>query len=495
MVGQLMNLVGGKWMDQSATERHQIVNPADGKTVVAEFGLSAPEDVAKAVAAAVEAFPAWRTTPVVRRCRILFHCKELLEQRVSEIAELLVAENGKLLGEAEGEIRRGLEVVEFAAGMPSLSKGDFIEDIATRVDGYIYREPVGVVAGACPFNFPAMIPMWMFPVAIACGDTFVLKPSERCPASATLVAEIFTEGGLPDGVLNVVQGARETFEALIAALEVAAVSFVGSRPASESVWKMAARYHKRVQALAGAKNYIVVMPDADVEETVKAVIHSSYGCSGQRCMAASVLVLVGKESEPVLDRVVEAAKALKLGSGMDSSTGMGPVINAQAKQRIEEYIELGLREGANLLLDGRGAQAEGLPNGFFLGPTIFDEVTSDMQIAREEIFGPVLSVMRAKDLDEALGLANSSPFGNGASIFTSSGGAAREFRNRIECGMIGINVGVPAPMAFFSFGGFKDSFFGDLRAQGPDSVEFYTRKKAVIERWLGTGPTGSVWSK
>ncbi len=495
MVGQLMNLVGGKWVDQSATERHQIVNPADGRTVVAEFGLSAPEDVAKAVAAAVEAFPAWRTTPVVRRCRILFHCKELLEQRVSEIAELLVAENGKLLGEAEGEIRRGLEVVEFAAGMPSLSKGDFIEDIATRVDGYIYREPVGVVAGACPFNFPAMIPMWMFPVAIACGDTFVLKPSERCPASATLVAEIFTEGGLPDGVLNVVQGARETFEALIAALEVAAVSFVGSKAASESVWKMAARYHKRVQALAGAKNYIVVMPDADVEETVKAVIRSSYACSGQRCMAASVLVLVGKEAESVLDRVVEAAKALKLGSGMDSSTGMGPVINAQAKQRIEEYIELGLREGANLLLDGRGAQAEGLPNGFFLGPTIFDEVTSDMQIAREEIFGPVLSVMRAKDLDEALGLANSSPFGNGASIFTSSGGVAREFRNRIECGMIGINAGVPAPMAFFSFGGFKDSFFGDLRAQGPDSVEFYTRKKAVIERWLGTGPTDSVWSK
>lgn len=495
MAKQLKNLVGGKWVDQSAKERLKIINPTDGETVLAEFAYSTPADVDKAVAAAKEAFPAWRAMPVVRRCRTLFHIKELLEQRAGEIAELLVSENGKLLREAEGELRRGIEVVELAAGMPSLGKGDFIEDIATRIDGYIYREPLGVAVGACPFNFPVMIPMWMFPVAIACGNTFVLKPSERCPASATLVADIFKEGGLPDGVLNVVQGAGETFQALITHPDVAAVSFVGSTPVAESVWKTGANHHKRVQALAGAKNYILVLPDADLEQTVAGVIHSSYGCSGQRCMASAVMVLVGKEAEPILKRVVEEARGLKLGNGLDSSTGMGPVINARAKQRIEDYIELGLEEGARLILDGRGVKVEEFPKGFFLGPTIFDQVKPDMRIAREEIFGPLLVVMHAKDLDQALEFANSSPFGNGASIFTSSGGAAREFRTRMECGMIGINAGVPAPMAFFSFGGFKNSFFGDLRAHGPDGIEFYTRKKAVIERWFGTGPTGSVWGK
>lgn len=492
---QLRNLVGGKWLDQSAKETSRIVNPADGSTVVAEFAFSTADDVNKAVAAASEAFPLWRDTPVVRRCRTLFHVKELMEQRAGEIAKLLVEENGKLLSEAEGELRRGIEVLEFAAGMPSLSKGDFIEDIAGRVDGYIYREPLGVVAGICPFNFPAMIPMWMFPVAIACGNTFVLKPSERCPASATLVAEVFKEGGLPDGVLNVVQGSRETAEALVSHPDVQAVSFVGSTPVARNVSRLAVEHHKRAQVLGGAKNHLVVMPDAHPGETVKAVIHSAYGCAGQRCMAASVLTLVGKETQPILESIVEAAKALRLGNGLESSTGMGPVISAQSKERIEKYIELGVSEGAELVLDGRGAEAEGLPGGFFVGPTILGNVTTDMRVAREEIFGPVLCVMRAKDLDEAIEFANSSPYGNGASIFTSSGGAARTFRNRIKCGMIGLNAGVPAPMAFFSFGGFKESFFGDLRAHGPDSIDFYTRKKAVIERWFDSGPTGSVWAK
>ncbi len=494
MVKQLKNLVGPQRSDQSGDRKYRIINPTDGKSVVAELGYSTADDVAGAVAAAAEAFGTWRAMPVVRRCRILFHCKELLEQRLDEIAESVVAENGKLYSEAEGEIRRGLEVVEFACGMPSMSKGDFIEDISRRVDGYIYREPVGVVAGACPFNFPAMIPMWMFPVAIACGNTFVLKPSEKCPNSATLIAEIFKDGGLPDGVLNVVQGQRETFEALITSPDVAAVSFVGSTRAAQSVWKVATSHHKRVQSLGGAKNYIVIMPDADVEQTVRAVIHSAYGCAGQRCMAASILVVVAG-AEPILERIIEAAKALKLGNGMDEATQMGPVISADSKERIEGYIETGLSEGASLALDGRDAKVEEYPNGFFLAACILDNVRPEMRVARDEIFGPLLSVMRAADLDEALDFVNASPYGNGNSIFTSSGGAARYFRNRVECGMIGINAGVPAPMAFFSFGGRRNSIFGDLRAHGPDAVEFYTQKKAVIERWFGVGKTDSVWGR
>ncbi|MDY7010211.1 MAG: CoA-acylating methylmalonate-semialdehyde dehydrogenase [Planctomycetota bacterium] len=494
MAKRLKNLIGGKWLDQRADRKHQIINPTDGKSVVVELGYSTAEDVADAVAAAAEAFGAWRDMPVVRRCRILFHCKELLEQRTDDIAESVVTENGKLYSEAEGEIRRGLEVLEFACGMPSMSKGDFIEDISRRVDGYIYREPLGVVAGACPFNFPAMIPMWMYPVAIACGNTFVLKPSEKCPATATLISGIFRDGGLPDGVLNVVQGQRETFEALITNPDVSAISFVGSTRAAKSVWELATSNHKRVQSLGGAKNYIVIMPDADVEQTVNNIVHSAYGCAGQRCMAASVLVVVSG-AEPVLERIIEEAGAMKLGNGMDEATQMGPVISGQSKERIEGYIDIGLEEGASLALDGRGANVEEFPDGFFLGASILDNVRPDMRVAREEIFGPVLSVMHAKNLDEALDLVNASPYGNGNSIFTSSGGAARHFRNRVVCGMIGINAGVPAPMAFFSFGGRKDSIFGDLRAHGPDSVEFYTQKKAVIERWFGTGKTGSVWGR
>jgi len=491
---QLKNLIGGRWIDPSGGPHRPILNPADGETVVAQLRYSTETDVKQAVAAAAQAFGDWRDTPIVRRCRILFHCKELLEQRSDQIAQLIVAENGKTISEAEGEVRRGIEVVEFAAGMPSLAKGDFIEDISTRVDGYIYREPLGVVVGACPFNFPAMIPLWMFPVAIACGNTFILKPSEKCPATAAMLAEIFSDGGLPNGVLNVAHGARDTFEALIAEPQVAAVSSVGSTVAAQNVWQTAARHHKRVQALGGAKNYIVVMPDAAAEATAKAVIGSAFGCAGQRCMAASVLVLVDR-AERMLERIVETATTIKLGNGMDRTTTMGPVISAASKQRITEYVGIGVAEGAELLLDGRQARVDTWAKGFYVGPTILDHVKPDMRIARDEIFGPVLSVMRAGNLDEALDLANNSPYGNGASIFTASGGAAREFRNRIECGMIGINAGVPAPMAFFSFGGFKNSLFGDLRAHGPDAVEFYTRKKAVIERWFEAGTPGSVWGR
>src|SRR5262249_6648877 len=486
--------VGDQWLGQNGPQEYQILNPADGRTVVAQFRYSTDSDVALAVQAASNAFPDWRDTPIIKRCRILFHCKELLEQRLSEIATLLVNENGKTLAEAEGSIRRGLEVVEFAAGMPSLSKGEYLEDIASRVDGYLYREPLGVVAGACPFNFPAMIPLWMFPIAVACGNTFVLKPSEKCPATATLLAQIFLEGGLPLGVLNVVQGAGSTFEALMKSPDVQAVSFVGSTPVARHVWETATAHHKRAQALGGAKNFIIAMPDANPDETVTAVISSTYGRAGERCMASSALIVVGQNTG-LLEKVKDAAKNLRLGNGLDPATQMGPLITRAHKDRVEEYIRIGEQEGAKLILDGRGVKAQDLPNGNFMGATIFDDVRPEMRIAQEEIFGPVLSVLHASDLEEAVKIANSSTYGNGASIFTNSGSAAREFRNRVQCGMIGINAGVPAPMAFFSFGGRKNSLFGDLRAHGADAVEFYTRKKAVTERWPDSGKTGTIWGK
>lgn len=494
MTYELKNLIGNKWTSPSGEEVHEILNPADGKTVVSTLRYSTPVDVSEAVATAAAAFPAWKATPVVKRCRILFHVKELLEQRADELATMLVKENGKTMGEALGEIRRGIEVVEFAAGMPSLSKGDYIQNIAGRVDGYIYREPLGVAVGACPFNFPAMIPMWMFPVALATGNTFILKPSEKCPTTGTKLVEIFEEGGIPAGVLQVVQGGAETFQALITAPDVKAVSFVGSTPVARKVWEAGTLSHKRVQALGGAKNYNIVMPDCTVEPTVNAVVGSTYGCAGERCMASSVLMLVG-EGEELLEKVVAKAKARKMGDPLAPETEMGPLITKAHKEKVEAYIQLAVDEGATILLDGRGATVPGYEGGFYVGTTILDGVTPEMRVAREEIFGPVLSVMRAATLDEAIKMANTSPFGNGGSIFTNSGGAAREFREGIECGMLGINAGVPAPMAFFSFGGHKDSIFGDLRVHGPDGVEFYTQKKTVIERWLSGGKTGSVWGK
>ncbi|MHC4714658.1 MAG: aldehyde dehydrogenase family protein, partial [Planctomycetota bacterium] len=344
MSKELTNFIGGHWVGAHG-EKHEIINPADGKSIVATLKYSTPEDVGSAVAAAAEAFPAWRAVPVVQRCRILFHVKELLEHNSDDLARHIVAENGKTLGEAEGDVRRGIEVVEFAAGSPHLMKGEYIEDIARRVDGYIYREPLGVVAGACPFNFPAMVPMWMFPIAIACGNTFVLKPSEKCPVTATAVAEVFAEGGLPEGVLNIVHGARETFEALITAPRVKAVSFVGSTAAAKNVWELATRHHKRVQALGGAKNYIIVMPDAAPENTVNGIIGSSLGCAGERCMASSVLVVVG-EADGILKDVVKAASELKVGPGFERETQMGPLVSAAHRKRVEDYIALGIEEGA-----------------------------------------------------------------------------------------------------------------------------------------------------
>lgn len=494
MTQKIQNYVNGQKVSGSLAETHQIINPANGKTVEFELNYSSAQDVDKVVQAAKAAFPAWRDTPVMKRCRILFHIKELLEQHMDELVNILVRENGKAISEAEGDIRRGIEVVEFAAGMPTLAKGDYVENIASRIDGFIYREPLGVVAGACPFNFPAMIPMWMFPVALALGNTFVLKPSEKCPATATRLVEIFKEGGIPDGVLNVVHGDKIAFESLITHPDIKAVSFVGSTPVAKFVWETGTKHGKRVQALGGAKNYVIVMPDASPTDTVNAIIGSTYGCAGERCMASSVLVFVG-ESDKILSQVIEAAKAIKIGDGLDKKTQMGPVITKEHKARVIDYINIGVKEGAKILLDGREIKVAGLENGNFIGPTIFDNVTTDMRIAKEEIFGPVLCVMRANSLTEAIKLANTSVLGNGASIFTESGAAAREFRATIECGMLGINSGVPAPMAFFSFGGHKNSMYGDLRAHGPDSVEFYSKKKTVIERWNGGKETGNIWGK
>lgn len=490
MPSPVRNLIGNTWSDPQGASRQTLVNPATGEAL----GLvidSTPDEVAAACAAAAAAFPAWAALPTLRRCRILFHCKELLEQRADDLARCLVRENGKTLPEAQAEVRRGIEVVEHAAGMTSLAKGDYFPEIAGDIDGYMHREPLGVVVGACPFNFPAMIPMWMFPMAIATGNTFILKPSDQCPMTAGMLAAIMLEGGLPPGVLNIVNGGKATFEALIDHPLVAAVSFVGSTPVAKAVWSRATAQGKRAQALGGAKNVLVAMPDADKDATVEAIIGSACGCAGQRCMATSILILVGDTGD-LLDRLAAKAKALKLGDGLAAGTGMGPLVSKAALQRVTSLIESGVAEGARLVLDGRGAHADGLPSGHFLGATIFDQVTTAMRIGREEIFGPVLSVMRAPTLDAALELANSSAFGNGASIFTNSGAAARRFRTRIQCGMIGINAGVPAPMAFISFGGWKQSLYGDLKVQGTEAIEFYTRRKAIIERWFGTG---DVWGK
>ncbi len=486
----LPHFFGGERVGGSG-ETLEVRDPAAPGTLLARFHAGTAGDVDAAVAAASQAFPAWAATPVVQRCRILFHAKALLEERAEDLARVLVRENGKTMGEALGELRRGIEVVEFAAGMPSLMKGESLPGISSRIDGQLIREPLGVVVGACPFNFPAMIPMWMFPVAIACGNTFVLKPSDKCPMTGSALVELFAEAGLPAGVLNTVQGGRETFELLVQHDDVRAVSFVGSSPAAKSVWELAGRNHKRVQALGGAKNHNLVLPDADRDSTVGNLIGSAYGCAGERCMATSVVVLVG-EAEKLVPEIVAAARDLKLGHGLDGATTMGPLISEQQKQRCLDYLAIGVDEGAELVLDGR--EAEVPAEGHFLAATIFDRVTPEMRIATEEIFGPVLCIMRAATLDEALDLANASPFGNGASIFTASGGAAQHFRDRIQAGMLGINTGVPAPMAMFPFGGHKRSFYGDLRAQGPDGVEFYTQKKTVIERWPQRGPTGSIWA-
>jgi malonate-semialdehyde dehydrogenase (acetylating)/methylmalonate-semialdehyde dehydrogenase len=489
------NLLGGHWTAGDGATTRNICNPADTTQLIAAVREASAEQVDAACAAAAAAFPAWRVTPPPDRARVLFTFRDLLERHFDELVDLLVKENGKLKSEARGSLRRGIDVVEFACGIPSQLMGKVLPDISRNVDSYVVLEPVGVVVGIPPFNFPAMIPLWMMPIAVACGNCFILKPAEKAPLTGTRLVELFAEAGLPDGVVGVVQGGKEVSERLIASPQVQAVSFVGSSAVAESVYRFATSHGKRVQALGGAKNHLIVLPDADVPRSIPALIGACFGCAGQRCLAGSVLVAVGDRAEQdnVVNAFVQAARELKPGDGMDESATLCPVLNPEQRQRIRNAIERGVQEGAKLLLDGRNIAVPARPTGCFVGPTIFDDVKPDMFVAREEIFGPVVSVLRAKDLDEAITLANKSRYGNSASLFTKSGAAAREFRARIQAGLLGLNLGVPAPMAFFSFGGWKNSFFGDLHAHGPDAVAFYTKKKVVTERWFGAEAPKEGW--
>jgi malonate-semialdehyde dehydrogenase (acetylating)/methylmalonate-semialdehyde dehydrogenase len=482
----LKNFVGGGLVAAGVEEKLEVPDPATGE-LLGRVPLSGAEDVDQAVQAAARAFEEWREEPVTRRARRMFKLQVLLEEHIEELAELCTRENGKHVDESKGEIWRGIEVVELAASMTTLMKGESLDGVSPGVDVALHREPLGVVAAVTPFNFPMMIPLWFAPLAIATGNAFILKPSQRTPLSAMRLAEFFSEAGFPDGVFNVVHGARETVEALIDHPQVEAISSVGGSEAARNIYRRAADGGKRVQALGGAKNHIVVMPDADLKTAAQGVFSSAFSNGGQRCLAGSVGVAVGDIGDELVERLAKIAGEARIGSGlnreMDSGTGVTPVTSAEAKEKIAGWISRGEEEGARLVVDGR--ENSGGEDGFFLGPTIFDRVTPEMEIAHEEIFGPVLAVERMVDLDEAIQTINESRYGNAAAIFTRDGAAARRFRREVECGMIGINISVPAPVAFFPFTGWKDSFFGDLHATGRDGVEFYTERKVVIERWPG----------
>ncbi|MFY9724656.1 MAG: CoA-acylating methylmalonate-semialdehyde dehydrogenase [Bryobacteraceae bacterium] len=460
---------------------HPVTNPATG-AVLAEIPYAAAEDVDRAVRAAHNAFLTWRDVPVVDRVQPLYRFKALLEKYAAEVAALLTSENGKTVEDAKAEVRRAIQMVEMACGMPSLMMGDSLNDVAKDIDCKTVRQPIGVCAGITPFNFPAMVPLWMYPFAIACGNAFVLKPSEKVPLTPARMADLLHEAGLPHGVLHVIDGDKVAVDALLHHPLVKAVSFVGSTPVARYIYATASAQGKRVQALGGAKNHLVVMPDADMPKTVEAIIGSAFGAAGERCLAGSVLVPVGEAAGPLLDLLVKRTRALAVGDGSQAGVEMGPLVTGDHCGRVAGYIEKGVAEGATPLCDGR--KFHSTTGGFFLGPTIFDHVTPEMMIAREEIFGPVLSVIRVDSLDDAIALVNRSPYGNATSIFTGSGKAAREYSSHIEVGMVGVNVGVAAPMAFFPFAGWKNSFFGDLHAHGKDAARFYTEQKVIMSRWF-----------
>ncbi|WP_169083660.1 CoA-acylating methylmalonate-semialdehyde dehydrogenase [Paenibacillus sp. PL91] len=481
MAQVLNNWIGGAWVPSTSTTTEEVYNPAT-EEVLGLVPLSTREDVDLAVQTAKEAFKTWSRTPVPRRARILFKYQQLLVENWGELARLVTLENGKSYNEAYGEVQRGIECVEFAAGAPTLMMGKQLPDIASNLESAMYRYPIGVVVGITPFNFPMMVPCWMFPLAIACGNTFVLKPSERTPLLANRLAELFKEAGLPDGVFNIVHGAHDVVNGMLEHKDVIAISFVGSQPVAEYVYKTGTAHGKRVQALAGAKNHSIVMPDADMDVTVKEIINAAFGSAGERCMACSVVVAVGEVGDTLVSKLMEAADRITIGNGAEDGIFLGPVIRGPHKERTLKYIEIGENEGAILLRDGRkDAACEG--KGYFVGPTIFDNVKGGMKIWEDEIFAPVLSIVRVDTLEEAIELSNASDFANGACLFTKSGGYVRQFRETIEAGMLGVNLGVPAPMAFFPFSGWKKSFYGDLHANGTDGVEFYTRKKMLTTRW------------
>ncbi|OIK11360.1 methylmalonate-semialdehyde dehydrogenase (acylating) [Bacillus sp. MUM 116] len=476
----LKNYINGEWVSSNSEQTLDVPNPATDE-VIAKVPVSTKEDVAKAVAAAKEAFKTWKNVPVPKRARILFKYHTLLTDHHEELARLITLENGKAYKEAYGEVQRGIECVEFAAGAPTLMMGESLSGIAEDIDSEMFRYPLGVVGGITPFNFPMMVPLWMFPLAVACGNTFVLKPSERTPLLSNKLVALFTQAGAPKGVLNVVHGAHDVVNGLLEHKDIAAISFVGSQPVAKYVYERAAAEGKRVQALSGAKNHHIVMPDADIDKAVQNVISSTFGSAGQRCMACSAVVVVG-DNAPFIVALKEKADELIIGNGMDDEVLLTPVIRKEHREKVLGYIEKAVEEGADLIRDGRREMGE-FPEGNFLGPTIFDHVTSDMTIAKEEIFGPVLSLLRANDLDEGLDYIRKSRFGNGASIYTNNAKAVRQFREEAEAGMLGINVGVPATMAFFPFSGWKDSFYGDMHVNGKDGVNFYTRKKMITSRF------------
>jgi malonate-semialdehyde dehydrogenase (acetylating)/methylmalonate-semialdehyde dehydrogenase len=476
----LPNLIGSHWrVPANGTGALPVYNPATGE-VIEQVPLSGAHDVDAAVQAAAKAYATWSRTAVMERVRLMFRFKAVLEENVEDLAAIITRHHGKTLEESRGEVRRGIEVVDFACGAPTLLQGRTLRDVSGGVDQDLYRYPVGVCAGIPPFNFPVMIPLWMFPLAVVAGNTFVLKPSERTPLGGQRLAELFLEAGFPEGVLNVVHGAREAVDALLVHPGVAAISFVGSAPVARHVYETAAPNGKRVQALGGAKNHIVVMPDADPEVTVPAILNSAFGNAGERCLAGSVAVAVGQAADRLLDPLQAAAAKLVVGPGDQPGVQVGPLIRADHRDKVAGYVDKGVAEGATLVVDGRGEMSR---PGFFLGPTILDRVTADMTVGHEEIFGPVLSVSRAASLDDAITQANRMALGNMATIFTQSGRSAREFRERVEAGMTGINVPIAQPFAFFPFSGWKGSFYGDLHVHGTDGIEFYTRKKVVVTRW------------
>jgi malonate-semialdehyde dehydrogenase (acetylating) / methylmalonate-semialdehyde dehydrogenase len=473
--------INGQWEDMGNRRLMPVTNPATGREI-AQVAYATADDVDRVVKAAHAAFLKWRAVPVIDRMQPLYRYKMLLEKHHAELAATLTGENGKTIDDARAEVRRGIQMVEVACGMPSLMMGDSLNDVATGIDSHTIRQPIGVCVGVTPFNFPAMVPMWMWPFAIAAGNAFVLKPSEKVPMTPALATQLLHDSGLPAGVFNLIHGDKVAVDALLHHPLVRAVSFVGSTPVAKYIYKTAAAEGKRVQALGGAKNYLVVMPDAHMPKTVDNIISSAFGAAGERCLAGSVLVPVGDAVEPLLKLLVERVNEMQVGDGMNEAVGMGPLVTKEHRDRVAGYVQKGVEEGAKPVLDGRSFQGGG--DGFFLGPTIFDGVTPEMTIARDEIFGPVLSVIRMKTLDEAIELVNRSEFGNASSIFTSSGKAAREYSARVEAGMVGINVGVAAPMAFFPFAGWKNSFFGDLHAHGKDAVMFYTEQKVLMTRWF-----------
>jgi malonate-semialdehyde dehydrogenase (acetylating)/methylmalonate-semialdehyde dehydrogenase len=480
--GQLLNYVAGKWQRSRATEFLDVRNPATAETLV-RVPLTPADEVDEAVQAAQKAFPGWRSTPPTQRIQYLFKFKQLLEEHFDEIARLTVDECGKTLDEARGELRRGVENVEVATGIPSLMMGYNVEDISHGIDEHMFRQPVGVVAAITPFNFPGMIPLWFLPYAIACGNCFILKPSEKVPMTMSRVFELIDQLGLPAGVVSLVNGSKAVVDALLDHPVVRAISFVGSSPVAKYIYSRAAANGKRVQCQGGAKNPVVVLPDADMETATRIIADSSFGCAGQRCLASSVAITVGEAHDPFRKRMAHVAETRKVGYGLDPTVEMGPVITPESKQRIESLIAKGVDEGARVLVDGRHATIAGYERGYFIRPTILDNVNPRGEIARTEIFGPVLSLMHADTVEEAIELVNAGSYGNMASLFTTSGASARKFRYEVQAGNIGINIGVAAPMAFFPFSGWKDSFFGDMHAQGRDAIEFYTEKKVVVERW------------